>query len=179
MRDISYLQICINSGRILVFTDWISSYTHIYNIMKFTLLVIAVAAFTSVSAMDDPDKEIIRDQGRGEMCYDRPKKAAYCGAHLECVDGYCDLKSELPKDVKGCIQMLNNMGANIKLGDAAYYGGYCYTDSCHAMYDKINSCDDPEGYCGGECKYCIKLDNRKCRGRGYKFSLKDLIEGIF
>jgi hypothetical protein len=75
--------------------------------------------------------------------------------------------------------MLNNMGANIKLGDAAYYGGYCYTDSCHAMYDKINSCDDPEGYCGGECKYCIKLDNRKCRGRGYKFSLKDLIEGIF
>jgi hypothetical protein len=63
MRDISSLRICINSGRTLAFTGWISSYTHIYNIMKFALLAIAVAAFTSVSAMDDPDKEIIRDQG--------------------------------------------------------------------------------------------------------------------
>jgi hypothetical protein len=30
------------------------------------------------------------------------------------------------------------------------------------MYDKINSCNDPESYCGGGCKYCIKTNNLKC-----------------
>jgi hypothetical protein len=142
-----------------------------YHETCFALLSIA-AAFVSTVVGNTVTSNYA---GQDEKCGDGRTS---CGPNLGCVDGVCKDVSSLKPGISGCVESLNKMGANVKIADVVLYRGYCFTNSCRNMEDRIKPCDDRNSYCGGGCKYCIKTIDIKCSGNKKSGLLGRLLSGL-